>query len=46
VIELRPSPSLPSVEPIEVVLGSVILRVAQTIDPIVLARLVTALRGC
>jgi transposase-like protein len=47
VIELHPRPSLPSVEPIEVVLGSgVTLRVAETIDPMALARLVTALRGC
>lgn len=47
VIELRPSPSERSVEPIEVVLGSgVTLRVAETIDPTALARLVTALRGC
>lgn len=47
VIELRPSPSLRSVESIEVVLGSgVTLRVAETIDPTALARLVTALRGC
>ena len=47
VIELRPSPSLRPVEPIEIVLGSgVTLRVAETIDPAALARLVTALRGC
>jgi hypothetical protein len=48
-IELRPSssPSLWRAEAIEVVLGSgVILRVAETIDPATLARLVTALRGC
>ena len=45
VIELRPSPR--AVEPIEIVLGSgVTLRVAETIDPDGLARLVTALRGC
>jgi hypothetical protein len=45
VIELRPSQR--SVEPIELVLGSgVTLRVAETIDPTALARLVTALRGC
>jgi hypothetical protein len=47
VIELRPSPSLRPVEPIEIMLGSgVILRVAATIDPGALARLVSALRGC
>ena len=49
VIELRPSssPSLWRAQLIEVVLGSgVTLRVAETIDPAALARLVTALRGC
>jgi hypothetical protein len=49
VIELRPrsSPSVRSGEPIEVVLGSgITLRVAETIEPAMLARLVTALRGC
>lgn len=46
-IELRPSASLRPVEPIEIVLGSgVTLRVAEAIEPAVLARLVTALRGC
>ena len=45
VIELRPSPR--GAEPVEIVLGSgVSLRVADTIDPAALARLVTALRGC
>jgi transposase-like protein len=44
-IELRPSPRPP--EPIEVVLKSgVTLRVAETIDPSALARLVAALRRC
>ena len=49
VIELRPSSSasLWRAEAIEIVLGSgVTLRVAETIDPATLARLVTALRGC
>ena len=49
VIELRPSSrsSLWRAEPIDVVLGSgVTVRVAETIDPTTLARLVTALRGC
>jgi transposase-like protein len=47
VIELRPSPSVRPAEPIEIVLASgVTLRVAETIDPVALARLVTALRGC
>jgi hypothetical protein len=46
-IELRPSASLRPAEPIEIVLGTgVTLRVAETIEPTVLARLVTALRGC
>jgi hypothetical protein len=46
-IELRPNASLRPAEPIEIVLGSgVTLRVAETIEPAVLARLVTALRGC
>jgi transposase-like protein len=48
VIELLPSPNLRPVEPVEIVLTSgVTLRVAETIDPAALARLVTALkRGC
>ena len=47
VIELRSSPSQRPVEPIEIVLASgVVMRVAETIDPAALARLVTALRGC
>jgi hypothetical protein len=48
VIELRPRPSLRSAEPIEILLGSgVTLRVAETIDPATLARLIAALdRGC
>ncbi len=48
VIELLPSPNLRPVEPIEIVLTSgVTLRVAETIEPAALARLVTALeRGC
>jgi len=48
VIELRPSPNLRPVESIEIALPSgVTLRVAETIDPAALARLVTALeRGC
>ena len=46
-IELRPSAGPRPAEPIEIVLGSgVTLRVAETIEPAVLARLVTALRGC
>jgi transposase-like protein len=46
-IELRPSASLGVAEPIEIVFGSgVTMRVAETIEPAVLARLVTALRGC
>jgi hypothetical protein len=46
-IELRPRPSQRGGEPIEIVLGSgVTLRVAETIDPVGLARLITALRGC
>ncbi len=46
-IELRPSASMRPAEPIEIVLGSgVTLRVAESIEPAVLARLVTALRGC
>ena len=47
-IELRTGPSPRFVEPIEVVLGSgVTLRVAETIDPATLARLVAALdRRC
>ncbi len=47
VIELRPTPSPRRVEPIEIVLASgVTLRVAETIEPAALARLVAALRGC
>jgi hypothetical protein len=48
IIELRTGPSSRSVEPIEVLLGSgVTLRVAETIDPATLARLVAALdRRC
>jgi len=47
VIELRPTPSPRRAEPIEIVLGSgVTLRVAETIEPAALARLVAALRGC
>lgn len=48
VIELRPPLSPKRAEPVEIVLGSgVILRVAETIDPAALARLVAALgRGC
>jgi hypothetical protein len=47
VIELRPSPNLRPVEPIEIVLASgVVVRVSEAIDPAALARLVTALRGC
>jgi len=47
-IELRPSPSPRRAEPVEIVLGSgVTVRVAETIDPSALARLVAALeRGC
>lgn len=47
-IELRPTRSPRRAEPVEIVLGSgVILRVAETIDPAALARLVAALeRGC
>jgi hypothetical protein len=46
VTELRPSPSLRPVEPIEIVLGSgVILRVAATIDPAAPGRVVTATSG-
>ncbi len=45
--ELRPTPSPRRAEPIEIVLGSgVTLRVAETIEPAALARLVAALRGC
>jgi transposase-like protein len=47
-IELRPTPSARRAEPVEIVLGSgVVVRVAETIDPATLARLVAALeRGC
>lgn len=46
-IELRPSASQRAAAPIEIALASgVTLRVAETIEPGVLARLVTALRGC
>lgn len=46
-IELRPTPSPRRAEPIEIVLASgVVVRVAETIDPRVLAQMVTALRGC
>jgi transposase-like protein len=48
-IELRPTPnpSPPRAEAIEILLASgVVVRVADTIDPAALARLVTALRGC
>ena len=46
-VEFRPSPRPRQPEPIEVVLLSgITLRVAETIDPISLARLLTALRGC
>lgn len=47
-IELRPSPGAGRREPVEVVLASgVTLRVAETIEPATLARLVAALeRGC
>jgi len=47
-IELRPSPGALRPEPVEVVLASgVTLRVAETIEPAALARLVAALeRGC
>jgi transposase-like protein len=47
IIELRPSPSQRAAAPIEIALASgVTLRVAETIEPGVLARLVAALRGC
>lgn len=47
-IELHPTPSPRRAEPVEIVIGSgVIVRVAETIDPAALARLVAALeRGC
>lgn len=46
-IELRPTPSPRRAEPIEIVLASgVVVRVAETMEPAALARLVTALRGC
>jgi hypothetical protein len=47
-IELRPTASARGAEPIEIVLGwsGVTLRIAETIDPGTLVRLVTALRGC
>jgi hypothetical protein len=47
-IELRPTPSSRRAEPVEIVLAcGLVVRVAETIEPATLARLVTALeRGC